>query len=516
MKERTTISALEPAVRLSERDRKRVTWGLTVGIFVSALEMTVVAAAMPTIAAHLGGLPKYSWIFSAFLLASTITLPIWGKLSDLYGRKRFYLLGLALFLSGSVLAGQARTIGQLIAFRVVQGLGAGALIPLGLTIAGEILSFEERARKQALFSSAWGIASVVGPIIGGYVTEHLSWRWVFYLGVPFGVVAALFVGGALPTETRRRSSGGVGIIEILALVGASLSLLLLLEGHFSLRLSGMLLVFFLVVSSVILFKAGRKNPDSPIPAEFFRERTMGLSLLVSWLTGMVLLGALGFFPLFVQGALREGPSLAGRSLLPIFLSWVIFSILASRLALRVGFRPIIVVAMLVLLVGFCWLTPLGGAPALGKVLGALTLIGMGMGLSNVTILLLVQYSVSPDRLGRATALVIFLRSLGGAIGANLLGMITTWRLRVLWAGKGEHVGVPLDVRLLEEFISRHEVVISPIPSGVLQQILGQALQEAFVFGGIVAALALSAALFLPKGKIPRWEERSESSLYPVS
>jgi len=515
MKERTTISALEPAVILSERDRKRVAWGLTVGIFVSALEMTVVAAAMPTVAAHLDGLPQYSWIFSAFLLASTITLPVWGKLSDLYGRKRFYLLGLALFLSGSVLAGQARTIGQLIAFRVVQGLGAGALIPLGLTIAGEILSFEERARKQALFSSAWGIASVVGPIIGGYVTEHLSWRWVFYLGVPFGVVAALFVGGALPTDTRRRSNGGVSVIEILALVGASLSLLLLLEGHFSVRLRGMLFIL-LVASAIILFKVGRKNPDPPIPAEFFRERTMGLLLLVSWLTGIVSLGALGFFPLFVQGALGGGPSLTGKSLLPIFLSWVIFSILASRLTLRVGFRPIIVVAMLALLVGFSWLTPLEGGPTLGKVLGALTLIGMGMGLSNVTILLLVQYSVSPDCLGRATALVIFLRSLGGAIGANLLGTITMWRLRVLWSWKGEHVGVPLDVRLLEEFISRHGTVISPIPSEVLQQILGRALQEAFVLGVIVAALALSAALFLPKERISRWEERSESSLYPGS
>jgi EmrB/QacA subfamily drug resistance transporter len=515
MKERATISALEPAVRLSERERKRITWGLTIGIFVSALEMTVVAAAMPTVAAHLGGFPQYSWIFSAFLFASTITLPVWGKLSDLYGRKRFYLLGLALFLLGSVLAGQSRTIGQLIAFRVVQGLGAGALIPLGLTIAGEVLSFEERARKQALFSSAWGIASVVGPIIGGYVTEHLSWRWVFYLGVPFGGVAALLVGGALPTETRRRSGGGVSIVEILALIGASLSLLLLLEGHFSMRLSKMLLAL-LVVSSIILFKVGRRNPDSLIPAEFFRERTMGLSLLVSWLTGMVLLGALGFFPLFVQGALGGGPSLAGRSLLPIFLSWVIFSILASRLTLRVGFRPIIVVAMLVLLVGFSWLTPVGGAPALGKVLGALALIGMGMGLSNVTILLLVQYSVPSDHLGRATALVIFLRSLGGAIGANLLGTITTWRLRVLWSGRGEHMGVPLDVRLLEEFISRRGAVISPIPSEALQHILGRALQEAFVLGGIVAALALLAALFLPKGRTSRREERSESSLYPVS
>jgi hypothetical protein len=386
---------------------------------------------------------------------------------------------------------------------------------LGLTIAGEVLSFEERARKQALFSSAWGIASVVGPIIGGYVTEHLSWRWVFYLGVPFGGVAALLVGGALPTETRRRSGGGVSIVEILALVGASLSLLLLLEGHFSMRLSKMLLAL-LVVSSIILFKVGRRNPDSLIPAEFFRERTMGLSLLVSWLTGMVLLGALGFFPLFVQGALGGGPSLAGRSLLPIFLSWVIFSILASRLTLRVGFRPIIVVAMLVLLVGFSWLTPVGGAPALGKVLGALALIGMGMGLSNVTILLLVQYSVPPDHLGRATALVIFLRSLGGAIGANLLGTITTWRLRVLWSGRGEHMGVPLDVRLLEEFISRRGAVISPIPSEALQHILGRALQEAFVLGGIVAALALLAALFLPKGRTSRREERSESSLYPVS
>jgi EmrB/QacA subfamily drug resistance transporter len=496
---------------LTEQVRERVTLGLTLGIFVSALEMTVVATAMPTVIAELGGLSHYSWVFSAFLLASTVTLPVWGKLADLYGRKRFYLLGLGLFLLGSALSGQAHTMGQLIAFRTVQGLGAGALIPLGLAIAGEILSFEERARKQALFSSAWGIASILGPIVGGYITEHFSWRWVFYLGIPFGLAAALLVGRALPSQQRSAVAAQVHIGSTVMLMGASLSLLFLVEGGGLNLRKGMLLGAFIAML-VLFLRMERGDPEPFLPMDFLSERTISLSLLVSWLTGMAFLGSIGFFPLFVQGALGESPAVAGKSLLPLFLSWVVSSIIASRLTLRVGFRSIILLAAVALIAGFAMLTPLGGAPSLLKAFAALILIGVGMGLSNVTILLLVQYSVPAERLGRATASVIFLRSLGGALGASLLGAVTNWRLRA----QGEMSAV--DVRSLELMLSSRAASVATLSSeGMveLRLLLGRALREAFVVGVLVAVLTLLVALFLPRAEA-RDEERSESSLYPIA
>ena len=500
-----------PPEALTEQVRERVIFGLTLGIFVSALEMTVVAAAMPTVIAELGGLSHYSWVFSAFLLASTVTLPVWGKLADLYGRKRFYLLGLGLFLLGSALSGQARTMGQLIAFRIVQGLGAGALIPLGLAIAGEILSFEERARKQALFSSAWGIASILGPIVGGYITEHLSWRWVFYLGIPFGLAAALLVGRTLSSQRRSVAAARVRIGSAVMLMGASLSLLFFAEGGISNLHKGLLLGGFITLLALFL-KMERGDPEPFLPVDFLSERTISLSLLVSWLTGMAFLGSIGFFPLFVQGALGESPVMAGKSLLPLFLSWVVSSIIASRLTLRVGFRSIILLAAVTLVAGFAMLTPLGGAPSLGKAFAALMLIGVGMGLSNVTILLLVQYSVPAERLGRATASVIFLRTLGGALGASLLGAVTNWRLRA----QGEMPAV--DGRSLELILSSRAASVAALSSEAvaeLRSLLGRALREAFTVGVIIAVFTLLVALFLPRTEA-RDQEPSESSLYPIA
>src|SRR5215831_14200299 len=180
-----------------------VTTGLLLGIFLAALEATVISTAMPTVVASLGGLDRYSWVFSAYLLTSTASVPLWGRLSDLYGRRRLYLWAIGLFLIGSMLAGISQSMLQLVLFRAVQGLGAGGLIPLALTIIGEIYTLAERMRMQAVFSSVWGVSSVVGPLVGGIITDSISWRWVFYLNLPFGLIAASIVHRTLPEHARR-------------------------------------------------------------------------------------------------------------------------------------------------------------------------------------------------------------------------------------------------------------------------------------------------------------------------
>src|ERR687886_2797706 len=207
----------EPNVILSGRRRWAVTAGVMAGMFLAALEATVVGTAMPTVIASLGGLDRYSWVFSAYLITSTITVPVWGKLSDLYGRRLFYQLGIAVFLLGSILSGMSTSMTQLIIFRALQGLGAGALVPLGMTIIGDVYTVEERARMQAFFSGVWGLSSVVGPVVGGFITDQLSWRWVFYINIPFGLAAALIMGLALK-EPRRHARPAIDYAGALVLM----------------------------------------------------------------------------------------------------------------------------------------------------------------------------------------------------------------------------------------------------------------------------------------------------------
>src|SRR5438105_7625556 len=192
----------QPSVVLTKGRRAAVTAGLLLGIFLAALEATVVSTAMPTVVSSLGGLDHYSWVFSAYLLTSTASVPLWGRLSDLYGRRRVYLTAIALFLAGSALAGLSQSMLQLVLFRAVQGLGAGGLIPLALTIIGEIYTLAERTRMQAVFSSVWGVSSIAGPLVGGFITDAISWRWVFYLNLPIGLVAAVILHRTLPEHTR--------------------------------------------------------------------------------------------------------------------------------------------------------------------------------------------------------------------------------------------------------------------------------------------------------------------------
>src|SRR3989442_7951643 len=195
-------SAEKPHVILSRRRRWVVTAGVMLGMYLAALEATVVGTAMPTVIASLGGLDRYSWVFSAYLLTSTVTVPVWGRLSDLYGRRVFYLIGVAFFIVGSALSGASQSITQLIVFRAIQGLGAGALIPLSLTINGDIYTLRERTKIQGLFSGVWGLASILGPLAGGFITDHISWRWVFYINIPFGLAGAVVVGIALVEPKR--------------------------------------------------------------------------------------------------------------------------------------------------------------------------------------------------------------------------------------------------------------------------------------------------------------------------
>jgi EmrB/QacA subfamily drug resistance transporter len=287
------ITLSEP-VPLTPSQQKTVTLGVMLGLFLGALESTVVGTAMPTVIASLGGLHIYSWVFSAYILTSTVTVPLWGRLSDLYGRKRFILLGIAIFLIGSALSGAATSMGQLVLFRALQGLGAGALLPLGMTIIGEIYSLEKRARMQGLFSGVWGLASIIGPLIGGFITDHLSWRWVFYINIPFGIAAALLIGLALVEPRDHRKSVSIdyaGAITLTLLVTLLLVTLGQQDWGTPLKL-GLLGVCALLV---LVFLAVERRASEPIvPLSLFRHRIFSVSSANGFFVGMAMFGSLSF------------------------------------------------------------------------------------------------------------------------------------------------------------------------------------------------------------------------------
>ncbi|MEE9172707.1 MAG: MDR family MFS transporter [candidate division NC10 bacterium] len=503
---------------LTSHERRTVTAGVMVGIFLGAMESTVVATAMPTIVARLGGLEVYSWVFSSYLLTSTVTVPLWGKLSDLYGRRPFYLAGIALFLLGSVACGFSRTMTQLIFFRGLQGLGAGAVLPLGLTIVGDIYPLEARARIQGLLSGVWGVASIAGPFLGGFLTDHLSWRWIFFVNVPVGLVASFMIGRYLREPQRERArSGGVDFLGGLVLIVALVLLLLGVMGdgwHGQGRL-GLLAgaIVGLLVFGLIQWHA----KDPMIPLGLFRNRIFLASFVTGFLAGMAMFGAISFIPLFVQAILGTDATAAGSVLTPFMMAWVLCSIVGARLLLHQKVRAIVLAGGVALSVGFLLFTRLGVASTRPEVMVAMTVGGAGMGLMMAPLLIAVQHTVPRSQLGVATSVTIFSRTFGGAIGVALLGAVMVRILRVEILSL---VGRTAEGSL-SAFMQSPEALLQPaVRAGLpppllagLQGALAQALHGVFLVGFGIALLTLISTFLLPEG-LARDHALSEGPVNP--
>jgi EmrB/QacA subfamily drug resistance transporter len=505
-----SVTESAQTLEMSSRRRLAVTMGVITGMFLAALEATVVGTAMPTVIASLGGLSHYSWVFSAYLITSTITVPVWGKLSDLYGRRLFFQLGIAVFLLGSVLSGLSATMTQLIIFRALQGLGAGALVPLGMTIIGDIYTVEERARMQAFFSGVWGLSSVVGPIVGGFITDQLSWRWVFYINVPFGLAAALIMQLALK-EPKRHGRPSIDYAGA-ALLMASITLLMLalVEGGATLRefaSARNLALLVLAVSLAALFiRVERRARDPIVPLGLFRNRVVLVSVTAGFLAGVAMFGAISFVPLFAQGALGSTATEAGSLLTPLMLSWVGLSIIGGRLLLKVGYRPTTIAGLFILTLGFALLSNFQRATPRVWLYIDLILIGAGLGLTMLTLLIAVQQSVARAQLGVATSLNQFSRSIGGAVGVAIMGAVLSAGLashlqRVARAGAG-----PLTAERAAKLASNPNALIEPQARAALapevldelQEALAAAIHSVFWTGTALAGLALLVAFWLPR------------------
>jgi EmrB/QacA subfamily drug resistance transporter len=480
-------------------------------VFLAAMESTVVATAMPTVIASLGGLRIYSWTFSAFLLASTVTMPLWGRLADERGRRLAYLAGLGFFVAGSALSGLSQSMAELIAYRTIQGVGAGSLISVGMTIIGDLYELDERAKMQGYFSGVWGVASLLGPLIGGFLTDHVSWRWVFYINVPLGVLASVAIARGLPAAGPRGRRAPFDYLGT-ALFGGSVSALLiaLVEGGRGASWARGPVLGLLVFSGGLLgaFVAVERRARAPvIPLGLFRNPMVRAASATGFLSGMAMFGAIAYVPLFLQAVLGSTATQAGFVLTPFVLGWVTFSILGARLVLRVGYRAVVISGMCVLTAAFVLLTAWNQSLTRLAAGRDILVAGVGMGLIFVPMLIAVQNAVPRAMLGSATSMTGFFRTVGGAVGVSVMGSIMAHRLQTGLAGLIERTPGPLH-ESVHRLVAQPDLMVSPLtrtgipPEALLpvRAAMAQALSGVFLVGLAVAVIALASAFLVPPGQ----------------
>ncbi|TQS39659.1 MDR family MFS transporter [Cryptosporangium phraense] len=391
-----------------------------------ALDSTILATAVPSIVKDVGGFAAFPWLFSVYLLAQAVTVPVYGKLADLFGRKPIMLAGIGLFLLGSILCSLAWSMGALIAFRVIQGLGAGAIAPMTMTIAGDIYTTEERAKAQGYIASMWGVASVVGPTLGGVFSEYTSWRWIFLVNVPLCLIAAAMVARNF-RERVERSAPTIDYTGAALLTGGlTLLILALLEGGelWSWGSPASLASFGIGIGLLAGFIAVERTAREPVlPLWVFRRRLLVSSGIGSAAIGAVVLGLTSYIPTYVQEVLGSGPLVAGFALATLSIGWPIAASQSGRIYLRVGFRVCALIGTSIALVGSLLLLLLDEHTPVLQVAATCLLIGVGMGLTNSPTLIAAQSSVGWHERGVVTANNLFMRSMGSAVGIAVFGAI---------------------------------------------------------------------------------------------
>ncbi|GAA4342732.1 MDR family MFS transporter [Pigmentiphaga soli] len=453
-----------------------------------AVEATIVATAMPQIAGQLGGLNLYSWVFSSFLLTQTAMTVVFGKLADLYGRKPMMLAGIGIFLLGSVLAGFAWSMPSMIAFRLIQGIGAGAVQPVAMTIVADLYPAHERGKVQGYLASVWAVAAVVGPLIGGLIIRHVSWAWIFWLNVPIGLAAIAGFCTYLHEERRReRAAVDVAGAALFTAAIAALMVALTDTGDADRTHLWIAIAAFIVFGALFALQE-RRAAHPMISFALWSRRPIAAANISAMLANMALIGLTTFLPMYVQGVLHRSPVVAGLALTMVMLGWPVGATVAVRLFRHFGMRPIMLAGSVLIPAGsavFVLLTP-GSSPVTAAV-GSMVM-GLGMGLTSVSALVLIQEIVDASQRGSATASNVFARNLGSTVGATVLGAAFNYGL----ANSG---GVAIDSAQLRR------VLEDPDAAAGIGQAVDHALHLAFCGMLAIAVLVVLATLLVPPVKL---------------
>ncbi|WP_274648491.1 MDR family MFS transporter [Paenibacillus humicola] len=405
--------------------------GLLLGLFMAALDQTIVSTAMPTIVGEFGDYAKLVWVFSAYMIASVVATPIFGKLSDMYGRKRFFMLGLGVFLLGSILCGTAQNMTELILFRALQGIGGGAIMPLCFAVIFDIFPPEQRGKMNGLFGAVFGLSSVFGPLAGAYFTDNINWRWVFYINVPIGIVSFLLIALAYK-ESSSKVKQIIDWLGVVLLAATILSLMFALELGGRTYAWGSWQILGLFAAFVVLFAlfviAERRAANPIIALKLFKNRVFTASQLSSFLYGAILISGATYIPIFVQGVYGGTASSSGQTLTPMMLGVVASSMIGGRFVGKFLFRNIMLGSVLLLIGSLLLLGTIDADTSRWIVTVYMILVGLGIGVSFVVFNIATLHGVSPQYKGAATSMIVFFRTIGSALGVTVFGVIQTNRL----------------------------------------------------------------------------------------
>jgi EmrB/QacA subfamily drug resistance transporter len=476
-------------VTATEQPRIRLIFGaLMLVVLLASLDQTIVATALPTIVGDLGGLAHLSWVVTAYLLASTITGPLYGKLGDLYGRKGVLQGAIVIFLAGSALCGIAQNMPELIAFRAVQGLGAGGLITVSIAVVGDVIPPRERGRYQGVFGAVFGVSTVVGPLLGGFFVDNLSWRWIFYVNLPVGALAVLVIGAVFHARTVRveHKVDYVGA----ALLAASLSCIVLFTSlggtTFAWGSAESIVLIVLGVVLLVVFVLLERGATEPIlPLELFRNRIFTVCAAIGFIIGLALFGSVTYLPLFLQVAKGFSPTSSGLQLTPMMGGLLVTSIVAGRLISRWGrYKPFPVAGTAVMTVGMAMLAQLNLHSTTAYASLAMLVLGLGLGMVMQVLVLAVQNAVDPRHMGVATSGSLLFRQVGGSVGIAAFGAIFANRLHGNLAVRlppGTHMPTTLSPAVIADLPPRvHDAYAGAVAAS---------LHPVFVVAGAIAVVA---------------------------
>ena len=514
--------------------------GLMLALFLAALDQTVVSTAMPRIIADLGGFDRFTWVTTSYLVASTTAVPIVGRLSDLYGRKAFFIGGIIVFLVGSVLAGASQTMNQLIFFRAIQGIGGGSMMALSFASVGDLFPPAERGKYQGIVAGVFGLSSVIGPTLGGFITDNLSWNWVFYINVPLGLAVIVLFIRFFPhirpdRLARRLDYAGMALLVLIVvplLVGLSLGGV---EFEWlSLQVVGILLFAILMI---VAFIAVERRADEPImPLSIYSNRVVSISLLAVFITGFGMFGAIIFVPLFFQGVLGASATSSGSFLTPMMLSMVVAATLAGQTLSRFGghYRIQGLIGIAIMCGGMMLMSRMTAETSFAQAVASIVIMGLGLGITFPSFTISVQNAVPHNLLGVVTSATQFYRSVGGALGLAVLGSYMANRFAAgLSASLSPEIRESLPAEKLAEMSNNPQALVNPealaglktsladrgeegteILSNLLMTLresLAGAISDVFVLGAVTLAVGFVATIFLKEVPLrTRGPERERS------